>query len=238
MDANVDFVSVPLVRFTKKGRDAWGPKGWFTIHFLTYIFVISAANIDWFCKFLEALKHLLPCDQCCQNLNYKIQKVPPRGYLVKPGGAFTLGYIYHDMANKDITIKNPDKPAKISPPFEEVKRTFSNPELLSNGWKQPLWEFILFLAAGYRPENSKWFKQIIECLIHLLPEESGKHIARICEMIPVDAYLRNNHDCFFLAYTYWDLVSKSHNIRVPPFEQTKSVYFSALKDDCGECHID
>ena len=105
----------------KRGKDFWGPHIWHTIHILAL--TLKPGDGRYFVQFLESLTHLLPCEECRENLRKKLVELPPERYVTNNYDAFHYTYMLHDKANKHISSM-PGAPLKVSPAFEEVKRMY------------------------------------------------------------------------------------------------------------------
>jgi hypothetical protein len=221
---------------TKKGKDFWGPPQWGTIHILCYF--SKKENEKYLVEYLWVLTQLLPCDFCRQNLKKKLLKYPPEAYVdhKNTGSAFLYSYILHDLANEDITAKNPDKPPKISPVYEEIEKRYEN--IINYGlWYRYIWASIHILAITLRSENIKYYKRMLELLVLLLPQREGNSLKEFMEKYPIDPYLRNNQDTFFYSYVVHDLINRKLGKISPPYQTVKIHYFSALNEECNNCRV-
>jgi len=105
-------------------------------------------------------------------------------------------------------------------------------------WGPALWKTMHSLAASYTPDQRAYMKDFIYSLIHLLPCKYCKtHWKNNLEMLNIDDYLGNNHDCFLFTYFMHDIVNKSLGKKSPPFNQIKSIYFKGMGPECSECKL-
>ena len=111
-------------------------------------------------------------------------------------------------------------------------------------WGPPWWMTLHCAAATYKPEKKEAFKMLIQASTVLIPcDECCKHLKGNLERYPVDDYIKNNHDLFFWTYILHDAVNQAHNEHKkdsppkisPTFEFIKSIYFTALGEECAGC---
>lgn len=122
--AKIETPSNPITpkTMTKRGKDFWGPRIWDTIHILAL--TLKPGDGRYFIQFLDSLTHLLPCEECRENLRKKLIELPPERYVTNNYDAFHYTYILHDKANRQISSM-PGAVPKHSPAFEEVKRLYT-----------------------------------------------------------------------------------------------------------------
>jgi hypothetical protein len=114
-----------------KGKDFFGPPYWTTIHCVGATY--QPAKAQSFTNFMYSLIDLLPCDECGEHHGFNLEQFPLEKYLRNNHETFFWTYLIHDAVNQQINSAHPDKPKKISPPFEDVKRKYFN--ALSDGCK-------------------------------------------------------------------------------------------------------
>ena len=112
-----------IPRSNVKGKSFWGPPIWFAIHALSA--VLRPENAEYYKQFLESLTHLLPCEECKNNLKLKLTSHPPDAYLSNNDDAFFYSYMLHDLANENISQEHPDTP-KESSNYDEIKTFYFN----------------------------------------------------------------------------------------------------------------
>ena len=216
-----------------RGKDFWGPVEWGIIHILAAI--LRPGNEEYFIRFMWTLTHLLPCDYCKGNLEKKLRSIDARKYEGS-NSMFWYTYIIHDMANRHISKQYPDKPPKISPPFDDVLIYYSNPD--PTFWGPIVWASIHILAVTLRRENAEYFREFLGMLVHLLPtEDTSRKLGKFLNEYPVEPYLRNNHDAFFYTYMLHDNINKQLGKTSPPFQDVKSFYFSSMGEECSDCKV-
>ena len=112
-------------------------------------------------------------------------------------------------------------------------------------WGPPVWQTIHIFAATLRPESSKAFIDFLWLLTVLLPcEECREALKKKLESIPLEKYISNNHDAFFLSYLIHDMANEDINSKhpdipvhvSPTFEDIKNFFFSGLGKECKMCH--
>ena len=102
------------------GKDFWGPSYWDVLHASAVTYTPDKA--EHYVALVFAYTGLLPCEMCRSNLLRNLKKHPVDKYLQDNHTLFFWSYILHDMVNKEYNMHHPDMPAKISPPFQVVKR--------------------------------------------------------------------------------------------------------------------
>lgn len=219
------------------GKGFWGPPIWSLIHELSLS--MNGSNSFFYKKFLGLLTRLLPCTKCKNNLNSKLISYPPDKYLTGPLQAFLYSYILHDLANKQISSEGGIQ--KISPPFEFVRDTYlNNMRAGPDFWGPSMWATFYILAAVLTPENSIYFKEFIETVIELVPDELSKKILKkFLREYSIDPYLRNNHDAFFYIFTLHNNsgVGQIKENLNHSYIAIKSFYFSKLGEECKGCKV-
>lgn len=222
---------------TKKGKDFWGRPQWGTIHILCY--TLQPGKEKFLEEYLFLLTKLLPCDECKKNLEYKLIHHPPHQYIKSSNvsqTAFYYSYILHDLANQDITLKNPNLRPKISPPYEtalDKYRIITSSTLMY----RYIWASIHILTVTLRQENMQYYKRMLQVLSELLRERDGDYLRSFLEKYPIEPYLRNNQDAFFYSYMIHDVMNKKLGKISPPYHDVKVHYFSALRQECNECGV-
>lgn len=223
--------------FSKKGKNFWGRILWGVIHILSY--TLRQGKEEFFKEYLFLLTKILPCNECKKNLEYKLMHHPPDMYMNSsdiPKSSFYYSYILHDLANQDITQKNPSLPPKISPPYETAIQKYKIITSSSMMYKY-VWASIHVLTVTLHFENIRYYKRMLEVLSELLPERDGEYIKYFLQKYPIDPYLRNNQDAFFYSYMMHDVMNKKLGKKSPPYIDVKIHYFSALKQECIECGV-
>jgi len=219
------------------GKGFWGPPIWSLIHELSLS--MNGSNSFFYKKFLGLLTRLLPCTKCKNNLNTKLISYPPDKYLTGPLQAFLYSYLLHDLANKQISAEGGIP--KISPPFEFVRDTYlNNMRAGPDFWGPSMWATFYILAAVLTPENSIYFKEFVETVVELVPDELSKKILRrFLREYSIDPYLRNNHDAFFYIFTLHNNsgVGQIKENMNHPYIAIKSFYFSKLGEECKGCKV-
>jgi hypothetical protein len=112
-------------------------------------------------------------------------------------------------------------------------------------WGESYWTALHSATAAYKPSREKYYRAYFESLPYLLPcDDCGEHLIANMKKIPIDNYLRSNHDLFFYGYMVHDLVNQQCNARrkrgdkikySPPFDDVKDRYFRALNEECEAC---
>lgn len=215
----------------KKKKKFWGPPIWATIHILSLI-----ANASQYEEFLNLLTFLLPCEKCKRNLTIKLTKLKIRDYFKSRKMSFFLGYLIHDLANKQISEEDP-KNKKTSPPFDDVF-DFYYQRLIMFGslfWGSFIWQTIHILSSVLLPDNTSRFVRFLNLLNEILPHTELFHY--FIKKFPPEPYLRNNDDSFYYSYKIHDLINKKINKQSPDYLEIKGIYFGALGKECDECKI-
>lgn len=215
-----------------RGRDFWGPPYWELIH--TFARCYMPNNRDTFLRFLILLTQTLPCMMCRKNLVSKLKNVSPKEYLNSPDQLFLYTYILHDMANKHISDHNPDK-KKVSPPFKLVFEMYRRKCDELAKVNMVIWHVIHIFATTLKYEHGEHFPEFLEVISKLMPDKKmGEKILAFLKLHPIGPYLRNNHDAFMYSYMLHDYASKNTN---KTFNETKTFYFTSLKEECDECKL-
>jgi hypothetical protein len=105
-----------------KGRDFWGPSFWKTIHCAAAAYKPESAHA--FQCFVNSMTELLPCDECRGHLKENLIKYPVDNFLNNNHETFFWSYVLHDAVNQQHNHYKPNKPPKISPPFDTVKQYY------------------------------------------------------------------------------------------------------------------
>lgn len=108
----------------QKGRAFWGPPQWHSIHSIAATYTPQKAR--YFRSFMEALSHLLSCDECCVHLQQNLISFPMDPYLGNNHDVFFWTYMLHDAVNMQHNKHKPNETPKYSPPFDEVKKWYFN----------------------------------------------------------------------------------------------------------------
>jgi len=152
-----------------------------------------------------------------------------------------------DLASVAPVKSNNTRPDVSRDPKQEGERSklYRIPKKGKTFWGESLWDTIHIFGASLRPSSIIAFKSFLNLLPDLLPcADCGVHFKGFLEKVPVDVYLRNNHDAFFWTYLAHDSVNKRHNTALksgekpkqsPPFEIAKRYYFTGLGQDCKIC---
>lgn len=98
----------------QKGKLAWGPPFWTTIH--TVAASYKPENAGHFKSFLTSFIYLLPCVTCGKNHAAHMNSLNVDSYLNSRDDAFFLTYLLHDMVNREH--------GKTSPPYDTVKEWY------------------------------------------------------------------------------------------------------------------
>jgi hypothetical protein len=113
-------------------------------------------------------------------------------------------------------------------------------------WGPPIWTTVHILAATYKPETREAFVSFLWSLTKLLPcDECKSNLIKKLQSIPIEQYLSNNHDAFFLTYILHDSTNEhisDQHPNYPPkesprYDDIKAFYFNALSQECKECGI-
>ena len=111
-------------------------------------------------------------------------------------------------------------------------------------WGDPYWTTLHSSAAAYKPSREGAFRNLVHSYTELLPCDDCMQKFKInIAKLPMDSYMRNNHDLFFWTYAIHDMVNLDHNHdnphappkKSPPFPEVKQFYFSALAEECKTC---
>lgn len=215
-----------------KGRDFWGPPYWEMIH--TFARCYTPENREYFLKFLVLLTQTLPCMMCRKNLIKKLKALSPKPYLESADQLFLYTYTIHDMANKHISAYHPEK-KKVSPSYKSVTELYRRRCGELAKVNMVMWHVIHIFATTLKYEHGETFPEFLEVMAKLMPDKKlGASILEFMKLHPIEPYLRNNHDAFMYSYMLHDYASKSTN---KPFNETKSFYFTSLKEECNECRL-
>ena len=113
-------------------------------------------------------------------------------------------------------------------------------------WGPPVWTSLHIFSATFKSENAQAYITFLHTLTFLIPcDECKTHFKEILQILPINSYLTNNHDCFFLSYIIHDMVNENatkHHPEVPPkespnYDEIKAYYFNSLYQECKECQL-
>lgn len=109
-------------RAEKKGREFVGPTVWSTIH--SFAAGYTPDKAECFKKFITCTFMLFPCDECRGHAFENLRTLPLDNYLANNHDLFYWTYIFHDTVNQQWNKRNPDKPMKISPNYDDIKNYY------------------------------------------------------------------------------------------------------------------
>lgn len=221
----------------KTGKDFWGPPFWELIHLLSY--VTPHDKKTQYVKFIGLVSKVLPCEMCKRNLVAKIDQVPPTKFLQSQKQTLYYSYVIHDMANQQITKYYSTNPPKISPQISTVYKKYA--ELARDNTKKRtvVWHVWHVLATTLKYDNGYLFRDFIRCVINIMDDPTfAEHVNAFLNAVPIEPYLRNNHDAFLYSYLLHQYTNKklkaNELIKYVPF---KNFYFKSLKEECNDCKI-
>nr|QBK85518.1 MAG: Erv1/Alr family disulfide (thiol) oxidoreductase [Marseillevirus LCMAC101] len=216
-----------------RGKDFWGPPIWRLGHI--YGITYDPSKAADFEKFWLLLCVLLPCDYCQKNLTSKLNQCSIKKYLKNRDQTFFFTYFVHDLANINITQYNSDNP-KVSPHYDNIKEYYINSVKREAFWKSAFWDTLFICACTLKSHNSRAFVDFLWTSSSLLPYNFSKIFQKCLQKHQPMAYMRNHNDAFFYIYHLYNCTSPRPDM-VPPFDDLKSYYFTALGKECKECSV-
>lgn len=107
----------------KKGRAAWGPPVWTTLHMFAASY--KPESCSSFKNFIYSLPDILPCQTCGDHLRKNLQRYPPENYMRNNHELFFWTYFIHDLVNQQCNKRLEDgEVPKQSPSFDDAKRYY------------------------------------------------------------------------------------------------------------------
>lgn len=104
------------------------------------------------------------------------------------------------------------------------------------GW--PAWHTLHCFAVRYHPSKRSAAIKLVEAYMELLPCDTCQvNFRKKLEQYPINDYLGSNHDFFFWTYLCHDIVNQYKNVKSPPYDKVKSIYFNALGESCSDCQV-
>ena len=101
----------------------YGGPAWFTLHSFAGN-ALEPQKRQAFVQWMKLWPDVFPCEICENHLRIAMKKYPIEKFMGSAEDLLRYTYILHDGANNHWNAANPNKPRKVSPPWEEVKYKF------------------------------------------------------------------------------------------------------------------
>lgn len=83
-------------------KEMWGPKFWFTLHYIGYSYPQNPTNADKqnYAQFIRSFANTLPCHDCRQHFTKLLSVHPPEKHLNNRGDFFNYTVDLHNHVNQ------------------------------------------------------------------------------------------------------------------------------------------